>query len=173
MCFAGTHTNQTTLKSSSRIITSPLTTYAISRFMTSARRCHLPNNQIVKDLTRRSRPKPVSILPAIQEKYLVFTSDFSQTANPLGSRSNKVGKGEFTPLRHPRQHHRRKNLNCFLTDWKLASVLLRDPGKPPASNAESSDSFVGFQYMNFEIAGKGSVSFFAIKIPGPRGRGWR
>jgi hypothetical protein len=67
-----------------------------------------------------------------------------------------------------------KNSLLFLTDWNLAFAhWLGLLGKPTASNAESSDSFVGFQYRNFEIAGKGSISFFRDQNSSQRERGWR
>lgn len=150
--------NQTTLKSSSRIIISPpaLAT-AIKQHqktggsMTSSRRCHLPNNQIVKDQTRRSsfrflkgrsplKPACYSGEKARKNKRFLAISNPSHLSLRLGL--TKVGKSKFTTLGQPRQHHRQKNHCNFLTDWNLASHHLLKSGKPPASNAESSDSFV-------------------------------
>jgi hypothetical protein len=71
---------------------------------------------------------------------------------------NKVGKSEFTPFENHRQHHRRKNPFAFLTDWDLAS---RE--EATRNVAESSDSFVVFNYMKTRIADKGAGQNYESK----------
>jgi hypothetical protein len=126
------------LRVSSRTPLSSLQAEAHNSLRDAARRCHLPNNQIVKEPTRRSWPKPVSILPADQEPCLQLAFDFTeetarnQHSNHLGS--NKVGKGESTPFQTHRQHHRQKNPLAVESTWTWLPAR-----KPPASNAESSE----------------------------------
>jgi hypothetical protein len=71
---------------------------------------------------------------------------------------NKVGKSEFTPFENHRQHHQRKNPFAFLTDWDLAS---RE--EATRNVAESSDSFVVFNYMKTRIADKGAGQNYESK----------
>ncbi len=137
--------NQTTLKSIR--LGSPLNRSAAEATnLFSSIRTKMPSTQQpnCQRSNRTSQPcifanAVVSSPPAIQEKSLAFRKRFLVNSKPTRLKVEQSGKGRIyscspTPSTPPTK----KSL-LFLTDWELGFCR-----KPPASNAESSDSFVRF-----------------------------
>lgn len=152
------HSTRQRLRVSSRTSLGLPVAEATSSLRDAARRCHLPNNQIVKEPTRWMRPKPHQICLKFRSCDCDFTRNYgSQTPSHLRIEFQFTTRGRakwervFLPL---------SDFTVNSTDEK--SLAFEQPGSLASREeatrniAESSDSFVVFQYRETRIADKGA-----------------
>lgn len=123
----------------------------------AARRCHLPNNQIVKDPTERSQPKPVSdrlLTRSFTSPSRAKTRDqlITNSFKPLGV--NQSGKGRIYSSSQPSSTPPTKNSLLIQTDWELG---FRRESHPQVMRRAVIPSYA-LNYRDSEIAGKGSLA---------------